>query len=111
MKTWCKGEEATMPMREVDFILNHILDNYPKVSDINVSVGRPFQVEVDGELIPVEFSVAIPDLTPFQTETFALQLLNNDRRNTRMLFEQGSADVPDALASQARIRVYILYTA
>jgi len=36
-----------MPMREVDFILNHILDNYPKVSDINVSVGRPFQVEVD----------------------------------------------------------------
>ena len=44
-----------MPTREVDFILNHILDNYPKVSDINVSVGRPFQVEVDGELIPVEF--------------------------------------------------------
>ena len=44
-----------MPVREVDFILNHILDNYPKVSDINVSVGRPFQVEVDGELIPVEF--------------------------------------------------------
>ena len=47
-----------MPMREVDFILNHILDNYPKVSDINVSVGRPFQVEVDGELIPVEFPVS-----------------------------------------------------
>ena len=39
-----------MPVREVDFILNHILDHYPKVSDINVSVGRPFQVEVDGEL-------------------------------------------------------------
>ncbi len=39
-----------MPMREVDFILNYILDNYPKVSDINVSVGRSFQVEVDGEL-------------------------------------------------------------
>ena len=36
-----------MPTREVDFILNHILDHYPKVSDINVSVGRPFQVEVD----------------------------------------------------------------
>ena len=63
-----------MPVREVDFILNHILDNYPKVSDINVSVGRPFQVEVDGELIPVEFSVSIAALTPFQTETFALQL-------------------------------------
>ena len=69
-----------MPMREVDFILNYVLDNYPKVSDLNVSVGRPFQVEVDGELIPVEFPTPILVLTPFQTETFALQLLNNDRR-------------------------------
>src|SRR2546430_4027579 len=107
MKTWCKGEEATMPMREVDFILNHILDNYPKVSDINVSVGRPFQVEVDGELIPVEFSVPIPALTPFQTETFALQLLNNDRRNTRMLLEQGSADLSYAIGDRARFRINI----
>ena len=54
-----------MPTREVDFILNHILDNYPKVSDINVSVGRPFQVEVDGELIPVEFPVPIAGAYPF----------------------------------------------
>src|SRR4030095_6355572 len=86
-----------MPVREVDFILNHILDNYPKVSDINVSVGRPFQVEVDGELIPVEFSVSIPALTPFQTATLAVQLLNNDRRNTHLLLEQGSADLSYAI--------------
>ena len=78
-----------MPMRDVDFILNYILDNYPKVSDINVSLGRPFQVEVDGELMPVEFPTPIPALTPFQTETFALQLLSNDRRNTHSLLEQG----------------------
>ena len=96
-----------MPMREVDFILNHILDNYPKVSDINVSVGRPFQVEVDGELIPVEFPVSIPALTPFQTETFALQLLNNDRRNTRMLLEQGSADLSYAIGDRARFRINV----
>ncbi|HSX82571.1 MAG TPA: PilT/PilU family type 4a pilus ATPase [Candidatus Saccharimonadia bacterium] len=96
-----------MPVREVDFILNHILDNYPKVSDINVSVGRPFQVEVDGELIPVELPVSIPTLTPFQTETFALQLLNNDRRNTHMLLEQGSADLSYAVGDRARFRINI----
>jgi len=96
-----------MPMREVDFILNHILDNYPKVSDINVSVGRPFQVEVDGELIPVEFPVSIAALTPFQTETFALQLLNNDRRNTHMLLEQGSADLSYAVGDRARFRINV----
>lgn len=96
-----------MPMREVDSILNHVLDNYPKVSDINVSVGRPFQVEVDGELIPVEFPTSLPTLTPFQTETFALQLLNNDRRNTYMLLEQGSADLSYAIGDRARFRINI----
>jgi len=96
-----------MPMREVDFILNYVLDNYPKVSDLNVSVGRPFQVEVDGELIPVEFPSPILALTPFQTETFALQLLNNDRRNTHMLLQQGSADLSYAIGDRARFRINI----
>jgi twitching motility protein PilT len=96
-----------MPTREVDFILHHILDHYPQVSDINVSVGRPFQVEVDGELIPVELPVSIPVLTPFQTETFALQLLNNDRRNSRILLEQGSADLSYAVGDRARFRINI----
>lgn len=96
-----------MATREVDFILNHILDNYPKVSDINISVGRPFQVEVDGELIPVEFPAPIPVLTPFHTETFALQLLNNDRRNTRALLDQGSADLSYGVGDRARFRVNV----
>jgi twitching motility protein PilT len=96
-----------MPRHAVDFILNHILDHYPKVSDINVSVGRPFQVEVDGELLPVELPVPIPVLTPFQTETFALQLLNNDRRNSRLLLEQGAADLSYAVGGRARFRINI----
>ena len=96
-----------MPTREVDFILNHILDHYPKVSDINVSVGRPFQVEVDGDLIPAEFPTPIPVLMPFHTETFALQLLNNDRRSTHLLLEQGSADLSYAIGDRARFRVNI----
>lgn len=96
-----------MATREVDFILNHILDNYPKVSDINISVGRPFQVEIDGELIPVDFPMPIPVLTPFHTETFALQLLNNDRRNTRLLIDQGSADLSYGVGDRARFRVNI----
>ena len=96
-----------MPTREVDFILNHILDQYPKVSDINVSVGQPFQVEVDGDLMPAEFPTPMPVLTPFHTETFALQLLNNDRRSTRLLLEQGSADVSYAVGDRARFRVNV----
>jgi twitching motility protein PilT len=94
-------------MREIDAILNHILDTYPNVSDINVTVGRPFQVEVDGELVPVSLPTPIPVLTPFHTEIFALQLLNNDRRATHLLLKEGSADISYAVGDRARFRVNI----
>lgn len=94
-----------MPMREVDFILNHVLDHYPRASDINISTGRPLQVEIDGTLQPVALPIPIPTLTPFQTETFVLQLLSNDRRNTRLLLEEGSADLSYAVGDRARFRV------
>jgi twitching motility protein PilT len=96
-----------MSGREVDFILNHILDNYPTVSDINVTVGKPLQVEVDSELVGVALPTPIPVLTPFQTETFALQLLRNDRRAIHLLLEQGSTDISYAVGDRARFRVNI----
>jgi twitching motility protein PilT len=91
----------------VDTILHHILDTYPTVSDINVTVGKPLQVEVDGELVPVSLVTPIPTLTPFHTEVFALQLLNNDRRAMHILLEQGSTDISYAVAERARFRVNI----
>jgi twitching motility protein PilT len=94
-------------MREVDTILNHILDTYPTVSDVNITVGKPFQVEVDGELTAVSLPTPIATLTPFHTEIFALQLLNNDRRAIRMLLEQGSSDISYAVGDRARFRVNI----
>ena len=94
-------------MREVDAVLSHILDTYPTVSDVNITVGKPFQVEVDGELVAVSLPSPITTLTPFHTETFALQLLNNDRRAMRILLEQGSADISYAVGDRARFRVNI----
>jgi twitching motility protein PilT len=94
-------------MREVDVILNHILDTHPNISDINITVGKPFQVEVDGELIAVTLPTPIPILTPFHTETFALQLLNNDRRAIHLLLQEGSTDTSYAVGDRARFRVNI----
>ncbi|MEE8290260.1 MAG: PilT/PilU family type 4a pilus ATPase [Candidatus Tectomicrobia bacterium] len=96
-----------MNMREVDVILNFILDHYPSVSDINITVGKPLQVEVDGELVAVTLSNPIAALTPFHTETFALQLLRNDRRATRLLLVEGSTDISYAVDERARFRVNI----
>ncbi|MCG8421717.1 MAG: PilT/PilU family type 4a pilus ATPase [Proteobacteria bacterium] len=92
---------------DVDFILSNILDNHPSVSDINITVGKPFQVEVDGQLAPARLQHPIPVLTPYQTETFALQLLDNDRRAIRILLEEGATDISYTVEGRARFRVNI----
>jgi twitching motility protein PilT len=70
-------------------------------------VDKPFQVEVAGQLKPVELSPPITRLTPFQTEIFALNLINGDRRLTRSLLSGGSCDSSYQLAGKARFRVNI----
>jgi twitching motility protein PilT len=94
-------------MYEADVILNTILDAHPSASDINVTAGKPFQVEVDGRLFPASLPTPLPTLTPFHTETFALQLLKNDRRAIGHLLEHGSTDTSYALGNRARFRVNI----
>lgn len=94
-------------MYEADVLLNAILDAHPSASDINVTVGKPFQVEVDGRLFAASLPALLPTLTPFHTETFALQLLKNDRRAIGNLLEHGSTDVSYSLGNRARFRVNI----
>ncbi len=96
-----------MNMNEADYILNYILDHYPNISDVNITAGKPIQVEVDSELIPVTFPTPINRLTPYQTELFAIQLLQHDRRATRLLLEEGSTDLSYAIEEKARFRVNI----
>lgn len=99
-----------MSLREVDAILGFVLEHHPSVSDVNVSVGKPIQVEVDGDLAAVDLPEPVTALTPFQTERFALQLLRNDRRAIRMLIEEGSADISYGVDERARFRVNIFQT-
>lgn len=93
---------------EVDYILSTMLDSHPNVSDLNLTVGRPPQVESAGQLIPVLFeNVSLENLTPFQTEIFALNLINADRRLTEILIKEGSCDLSYYLPDKARFRVNI----
>ena len=96
-----------MRKQECDYILNRMLEFTSNVSDLNITVGKPFQVESSGQLIPVEFSPYFEELTPFQTEIFALNLLNNDRRLTETLHKEGSCDLSYELPGKARFRVNI----
>ncbi|MCB9493995.1 MAG: PilT/PilU family type 4a pilus ATPase [Desulfobacteraceae bacterium] len=96
-----------MKRTEVDQILTTMLDSYENVSDLNFSVGRPPQVEADGELRPINIHPEMENLTSFQTETFALNLINNDKRLLDILITTGSCDLSYVLPGKARFRVNI----
>lgn len=96
-----------MRKQEIDYILTRMLDSHSKVSDLNITVGKPFQVETSGQLAKVELDPPVHELTPFQTEVFALNLVNQNRRLTDTLLTEGSCDLSYELPGKARFRVNV----
>jgi len=96
-----------MRKQQIDYILTTMLESHDNVSDLNITVDKPFQVESAGELLPVSLTPPIQQLTPFQTEILALNLINRDRRLTGALLSEGSCDTSYQLAGKARFRVNV----
>ncbi|MBU1170848.1 MAG: PilT/PilU family type 4a pilus ATPase [Proteobacteria bacterium] len=96
-----------MRKQEIDYILARMLDSNTNVSDLNLTVGKPLQVESSGKLVAVDIEPEIKELTPFQTEVFAMNLLSQDRRLTETLIRSGSCDLSYSLPGKARFRVNI----
>ncbi len=96
-----------MRKQEIDFILGKMLDSFSNISDLNITVGKPFQVEAAGQLTGVELDPPFRKLTPFQTEIFAMNLINQGRRLTETLLSEGSCDSSYELPGKARFRVNI----
>ena len=88
----------------LDAILEAMLKISDRVSDLNFSVGRPPQVEVDGQLVSVNFP-GLPRLTPYQTEMIAMHMLRGDRELTRTLMNNGSVDLSYSIPLKTRFRV------
>ncbi|MDH5543808.1 MAG: PilT/PilU family type 4a pilus ATPase [Nitrospinota bacterium] len=96
-----------MKQTELDYILTTMLESHTNVSDLNITVGRPLQVESNGLLKEVEIKPKLGNLTPFQTEEMALCLINSDKRLTETLLSKGSCDLSYILQGKARFRVNI----
>lgn len=96
-----------MRKQEIDYILAKMLDSHDDVSDLNITVGKPLQVESSGELASVTMDPPFTELSPFQTEILALNLINQDRHLTQVLFAEGSCDSSYKLPGKARFRVNI----
>ncbi len=96
-----------MTRQEIEHIMTRMLDSREDVSDLNLTVGKPLQVESAGVLVPVEMEPPFNELTPFQTEIFALNLINRDSRLTEVLLDEGSCDLSYQLPGKARFRVNV----
>ena len=96
-----------MKKTEIDYWIAAMLDSHSNVSDLNITVGKELQVESAGVLAPVEVTPPVQELTPFQTETFALNLIGRNKRLLKNLVETGSCDLSYSLSEKARFRVNI----
>jgi len=77
-----------------------------KVSDLIFSPGRPPQVEVYGQLVPVQ-GPGLHVLNADETRRIASDLIGNNKQAINMLREQGACDISFGLPGLARFRVNI----
>jgi len=96
-----------MKKTEIDYWIAAMLESHSNVSDLNITVGKTLQVESAGQLVPVQVSPPVSELTPFQTEAFALNIIGNNRRLLKDLVNNGSCDLSYSLTDKARFRVNV----
>jgi twitching motility protein PilT len=77
-----------------------------KISDLIFSPGRPPQVQVYGQLIPVQVP-GLSNLTADDTRHIAADLIGDNKQAVATLREQGSCDVSYGLSGVARFRANI----
>ena len=87
-------------------LLSAMLRAADKISDLVFSPGRPPQVQVHGQLIPVQVA-GLATLTPDDTRYIAADLLGENKQALATLREQGSCDISFGLAGVARFRVNV----
>ncbi len=86
-------------------IIEKMLNVSDSVSDLNFSVGRAPQVEVNGKLVPVD--VGLKTITPYHTEIMAMALIGDNAEAAEKLIKTGSTDISYSLPMRSRFRVNI----
>lgn len=87
-------------------IISAMLRTSKQVSDLIFSPGRAPQVEVNGQLLPVELK-EVRTLAAEDTARIAADLLGSNITAARKLREEGSCDVSYSLPPLARFRVNV----
>jgi len=87
-------------------LLGAMLRAADKISDLIFSPGRPPQVQVYGQMIPVQVP-GLTVLTPDETRGIAVDLIGDNKQAITTLREHGACDISYGLPGLARFRVNI----
>ncbi|HSS96874.1 MAG TPA: PilT/PilU family type 4a pilus ATPase [Terriglobales bacterium] len=87
-------------------LLTAVLRANEQISDLIFSPGRPPQIEVHGQLIPIH-APGLESMTPDDTRRIASDLIGNNKQAINILREQGSCDISYGLPGMARFRVNV----
>src|SRR5271157_3862730 len=87
-------------------LLGAMLRAAEKISDLVFSPGRPPQVQVYGQMIPVQVP-GLTFLTPDDTRHIAADLIGDNKQAITTLREHGACDISYGLPGLARFRVNI----
>src|ERR1700687_1004236 len=87
-------------------LLGVMLRASDKISDLIFSPGRPPQVQVYGQMIPVQVP-GLTFLTPDDTRHIAADLIGDNKQAITTLREHGACDISFGLPGLARFRVNV----
>jgi twitching motility protein PilT len=87
-------------------LLAAMLHASEKISDLIFSPGRPPQVEMHGQLVPLQ-GPGLRNFTADDTRRIASDLIGNNKLAITTLREQGSCDISFGLPGLARFRVNV----
>lgn len=87
-------------------LLTAMLRAADKISDLIFSPGRPPQVQVYGQLIPVQVP-GLTQLTADDTRHIAVDLIGDNKQAITSLREHGACDISYGLPGMARFRVNV----
>jgi len=101
-----QADSAAKPVLATNSVISAMLRVSKQVSDLIFSPGRAPQVELNGQLIPVQ----VPNLATLSAEDtarIAADLLGSNITAARKLREEGTCDVSYSLPPLARFRVNV----
>ena len=95
-----------MDKKIINYLIKQATNNYPELSDLLFIPYEPFEILLYGKVHRLNIIDQLGRLSPFQTETLAMALIENRRRLLKDLITTGSCDLSYQV-DNIRLRVNI----